>query len=202
MVARRPGYMNCIWKDTQASPQTTLALPTPTGLTIAPQKDPIGCPGSSESAFLLFYTRLPAVVRGYSELGHLGTWVGTKRVGLPDPRLGVEQAWLGHHHGAHLRRLEDEKHHREWTLQRSALPSSVPADLPWRTPSCPSAWLQGRQRQMEPEEVKQKKKKSFLLENQDIVSVFQKPRWSGTKLSERFFHLLLLTRVERKILKF
>lgn len=43
-------------------------------------------------------------------MGHLGTWVGTKRVGLPDPRLGVEQAWLCHHHGAHLRRLEEEKH--------------------------------------------------------------------------------------------
>lgn len=66
-----------------------------------------------DSAFhlLLFHTRLPAVVHVYSELGHLGTWVGTKRVGLPDPRLGVEQAWLCHHHGAHLRRLEEEKHH-------------------------------------------------------------------------------------------
>lgn len=87
--------------------------------------------------------------------------------------------------------------------RRSILLSSVPADLPSHMPSCPSAWLQGRQRQMEPEEVKKKKKKSFLLENLDIMTVFQKPRWSGTKLSERFFDSLflpsLLIRVERNI---
>lgn len=43
--------------------------------------------------------------------GHLGTWIGTKWVGRPDPRLGIQQARLRHHHGAHLRRLREEKRH-------------------------------------------------------------------------------------------
>lgn len=47
--------------------------------------------------------------------------------------------------------------------RRSILLSSVPADLPSHMPSCPSAWLQGRQRQMEPEEVKKKKKKKLFI---------------------------------------
>lgn len=144
---------------------------------------------------------LTPVVRVYSELAHLGTRVGTKRVGLPDPRLGVEQAWLCHHHGAHLRGLKEEKHH--WVsgrYQRPAEPSPcrltiayaiMPVGVVAGKATTDGAWR------------REGGKKSFLLENQDSLTGFQKPRWSGTKLSGRFSCLflpsLLLSRVERNI---